>query len=95
MRRAVAPAPASASPTCAARVGATWGSRGEVRVRDADGCFVASVLFPYEEFRMTPLRVAIVDDEPPARLVLREFLEARPDVELVAECLNGFEAVKR
>ncbi len=41
-----------------------------------------------------PLRVAIVDDEEPARMVLREYLEAEDDVEIVAECANGFEAVK-
>jgi two-component system LytT family response regulator len=40
------------------------------------------------------LRVVIVDDEPLARAVVREFLGAHPDVELVAECGNGFEAVK-
>jgi two-component system LytT family response regulator len=43
---------------------------------------------------MTPLRVAIVDDEVPARQLLREYLSAEPDVEIVAECANGFEAVK-
>ena len=43
---------------------------------------------------MMPLRVAIVDDEEPARLLLREYLEAEDDVEIVAECANGFEAVK-
>jgi len=43
---------------------------------------------------MTPLRVAIVDDEAPARSVLREYLEGEPDIEIVAECANGFEAVK-
>jgi len=36
----------------------------------------------------------IVDDEELARRVLRELLEARPDVEVLAECANGFEAVK-
>ena len=41
-----------------------------------------------------PLRVAIVDDEPLARAVLREFLVPVGDVEIVAECANGFEAVK-
>ena len=41
-----------------------------------------------------PLRVAIVDDEELARGVLREFLRDAPDVEIVAECANGFEAVK-
>ena len=40
------------------------------------------------------LRVVIVDDEPLARAVVREFLGAHPGVEVVAECANGFEAVK-
>lgn len=39
-------------------------------------------------------RVVIVDDEPLARAVVREFLSAHPGVEVVAECGNGFEAVK-
>ncbi|HLA77306.1 MAG TPA: protein kinase, partial [Vicinamibacteria bacterium] len=41
-----------------------------------------------------PLRVAIVDDEPLARTVVREYLSKHADVEIVAECANGFEAVK-
>ncbi len=40
------------------------------------------------------LRVAIVDDEAPARALLREYLAAFPDVEVVAECANGFEAIQ-
>jgi two-component system LytT family response regulator len=40
------------------------------------------------------LRVAIVDDEDLARAVVRECLAAMLDVEVVAECANGFEAVK-
>ena len=40
------------------------------------------------------LRIAIVDDEALARSVLREYLAAVPDVQVVAECANGFEAVK-
>src|SRR6188474_601892 len=40
------------------------------------------------------LRVAIVDDEALARSVLREYLSASADVDIVAECQNGFEAVK-
>ncbi len=40
------------------------------------------------------LRVAIVDDEELARRLLREYLAAHPDVAIVAECANGFEAVK-
>jgi two-component system, LytTR family, response regulator len=41
-----------------------------------------------------PLRVAVVDDEPLARAVLCEFLAAEPNVDVVAQCANGFEAVK-
>lgn len=40
------------------------------------------------------LRVVVVDDEALARSVVREHLETLPDVEVVAECANGFEAVK-
>lgn len=40
------------------------------------------------------MRVIIVDDEPLARAVLREHLDAHADVDIVGECANGFEAVK-
>jgi two-component system LytT family response regulator len=40
------------------------------------------------------MRVVIVDDEPLARAVVREFLGAHAGIEIVAECGNGFEAVK-
>lgn len=40
------------------------------------------------------MRTVIVDDEELARKVLREYLSALSDVEIVAECANGFEAVK-
>jgi len=40
------------------------------------------------------LRVIIVDDEPLARAVVREYLAAHPGVDVVAECANGFDAVK-
>lgn len=40
------------------------------------------------------IRAAIVDDEELARQVLAEYLVAHPDVEVVAQCANGFEAVK-
>jgi two-component system, LytTR family, response regulator len=42
----------------------------------------------------SPLRVIIVDDEELARQVLREYLAQVADVEVVAECANGFDAVK-
>ena len=45
-----------------------------------------------EEGRL--LRIVIVDDEPLARAVVREYLAAHADVEIVAECGNGFDAVK-
>ena len=41
-----------------------------------------------------PTRVLIVDDEAPARSILREMLSALRDVRILAECANGFEAVK-
>ena len=40
------------------------------------------------------LRVMIVDDEAPARTLLREYAAAHRDVEIVGECENGFEAVR-
>ncbi len=36
----------------------------------------------------------IVDDEELARQMLREFLAGHPEIEIAAECANGFEAVK-
>jgi two-component system LytT family response regulator len=41
-----------------------------------------------------PLGVVIVDDEAPARDLLREYLSGHPDVRVLAECANGFDAVK-
>lgn len=40
------------------------------------------------------MRVIIVDDEQLARMVMREYLGAHADIEIVGECANGFEAVK-
>jgi two-component system LytT family response regulator len=42
----------------------------------------------------TPLKVIVVDDEELARAILKEHLAPHPELELVAECCNGFEAVK-
>ena len=40
------------------------------------------------------LGAVIVDDEELARHLVREYLRSFPDVDVVAECSNGFEAVK-
>src|SRR5947199_10868387 len=40
------------------------------------------------------IRALIVDDEDLARQIIREMLAPHPDVEVVAECANGFEAVR-
>ena len=43
---------------------------------------------------MNTIRVAIVDDEELARSMLREYLSEHGDIEVIAECANGFDAVK-
>jgi two-component system LytT family response regulator len=40
------------------------------------------------------IRAVIVDDEELARQMLREFLSGHSEIEIAAECANGFEAVK-
>ena len=40
------------------------------------------------------IRTIIVDDEELARKMLLEFLGVHPEIEVVAECANGFDAVK-
>ena len=42
----------------------------------------------------TKTRAVIVDDEELARQVIRELLAPHPEIEVVGECANGFEAVK-
>ena len=42
--------------------------------------------------RMT--RVVVVDDEAPARRLIVEYLSLRRDIEIVAECADGFAAVR-
>lgn len=39
-------------------------------------------------------RCIIIDDEPLARSIVREYLMAYPDIEVVEECNDGFEGVK-
>lgn len=40
------------------------------------------------------IRAVVVDDEELARKVLLEYVGGHPEIEVVAECANGFEAVK-
>jgi two-component system LytT family response regulator len=40
------------------------------------------------------IRTILIDDEEPARIILREYLSAFPDIEISGECSNGFDAVK-
>ena len=47
-----------------------------------------------EKTRSGAIRAVIVDDEELARHLLREYLNQAGGVEVIAECANGFEAVK-
>lgn len=40
------------------------------------------------------IKAVIVDDEDLARRLLREYLQSVPDIEVVADCANGFDAVR-
>ncbi len=42
---------------------------------------------------MNKIRALLVDDEPIARLGIRQQLQSEPDVEIIGECSNGQEAV--
>jgi len=40
------------------------------------------------------MKVIIIDDEPLARSIVKEYLQSYPDVEVIAECNDGFEGMK-
>jgi two-component system LytT family response regulator len=40
------------------------------------------------------MKVVIIDDEPLARSIVKEYLQKHPELELVQECNDGFEGVK-
>lgn len=40
------------------------------------------------------IKAILIDDEPLARLIVKEYLEAYPNITIVQECNDGFEAVK-
>ncbi len=41
------------------------------------------------------MRVILIDDEPLARALVRKYCAQIPEIEIIAECENGFEAVKQ
>lgn len=47
-----------------------------------------------ENDEMKTLRTILIDDETPARDLLRHYLKDYPDIEIVAECADGFEGLK-
>lgn len=41
------------------------------------------------------IKAIIIDDEPLARSIVLKYLSAYPDIEIAAECSNGFEGIKK
>ena len=41
------------------------------------------------------IKIIIIDDESLARQITKNYLASRSDVEILAECSNGFDAIKR
>jgi two-component system LytT family response regulator len=46
------------------------------------------------ESNQKKIRAVIVDDEELSRVLVKDYLTEHPDIEVVAECSNGFEAVR-
>jgi two-component system LytT family response regulator len=44
---------------------------------------------------MIETKIIIIDDEVPARVLLRKYIEQHPYLQIVAECRNGEEAIER
>jgi len=40
------------------------------------------------------MKAIIIDDEPLARMMVKEYLQAYPDIEILQECNDGFEGIK-
>ncbi len=40
------------------------------------------------------MKAVIIDDEPLARSIVKEYLQSHPDIEVLQECNDGFEGVK-
>src|SRR5579872_3279211 len=41
-----------------------------------------------------PITAVLIDDEPLARLIVREYLQTYPDITILQECNDGFEGIK-
>src|SRR5579872_6908723 len=41
-----------------------------------------------------PITAVLIDDEPLARLIVREYLQTYPNITIVQECNDGFEGIK-
>ena len=41
------------------------------------------------------IRTIIIDDEQLARSITKSYLSKHPEIEIVAECSNGFDAIKK
>lgn len=41
------------------------------------------------------IKTLIIEDEAPARRLLKEFLKSFPEVELMDECTDGFEGARK
>src|ERR1700691_5112691 len=41
-----------------------------------------------------PITAVLIDDEPLARLIVREYLQTYPNITIVQECNDGFEGLK-
>src|SRR5258705_12325351 len=40
------------------------------------------------------MKAIIIDDEPLARVIVKEYLQGYPQIELVSECNDGFQGIK-
>ena len=43
---------------------------------------------------MAEMRIVLADDEPLARAIVKEYIEAFPQMNVVQECGDGFEGLK-
>ena len=73
------------------RLEARYGSAARLEVEASEDVYRVTLVLPVRHMHE---ECVIADDEELARRVLREYLEKEAGIEIVAECGNGFEAVK-